>query len=569
MQYIKRPSNQELLAHDGVPMQRQTSEAREEDTYVKKPFRVKSPATSPPILDPPDLNSESSFPTMEYNDVKVDINTSPYHSSQNIHPGYEEPKYVHFQRKPDDPGNLGNLDLGGVIKQLVPENKEKNSDSGTVINIGHITIHNNPADPTYYDSLQRRPPEPCLPNHYDYPGPQRGYHGNQGTATTPEEEIYIRLPDKTAVEHSQSSVNHDHHKIDPYRETKNFLPNSRSPSCRTQDTQTEQTEAENSISQVMEDGPAQITIQHRNSGGPPNAFDVQLTLKDSKQRWIGELKPSPTLESNPVPLSSLDLSENTYDSHTKSPDRHYPKLSQVMGPVRTSLPTERSLETVNTDLEMTDLNDDGMTTLSDEHTVLKLPKSSEGEARGYIRQPAPPVENPVYMQGSVCRAPRMNGKEGSSIRTNEYQGSLNLNKGWSMSTPDMRHVVPTPTRSSWGSPIHQCEVDGFFSVHDERAIEEAKAMLENSGEDGNWLVTSAVRQPMQSYYLHFRLLGKTNSFPINRVKGKRIAIDTSSSTSFSCLCKLIKHYTQKKNLPGLDKKLGNAFIMSTTSSTRL
>lgn len=554
----------DLSLDSGVPSHSQTNVR--EDTYVKAPFPRETSETPSPPLYTHQYPSEPSLRGMEYNAVQIDMNASPYDSIHNAQLRRDEPTYVKVQK----PENQENVGIGDILRQLTNDIKEKNSDSsGSVIHIGNITINNSIPDPPYhYGSVPRRPPDPCRPNPYDYL-----YHPkSQISPSTPEENPYIGVgPPKTPVEHGQGSGTPD---ITPYRETRDFI--SRRSSDRTRDSRSGLREAENNTQTGAEGNTPKITIQSRQSpDGPLNTFDVHLTLPGSNQCWEGELKPSTVSASERVLTPVLGLPENTYDSHTKSHATNYPTIARVIDAT-----TERVAESDNNDKESLYKNDDRGASRANEENILKL--SEDGAAGTTSKVEVHSVDNPIYMTRPNDRfvvhslsMENVNRQEKLSYTMDAVHEGRSFQKGWTMSqsTPDVR-------RSSWiraslstlnkpQNGSHQCDVEGFFSVHDERAIDEAKSILEHEGEDGNWLVSSAVRQPMQTYCLHVRIHDRTYSFPINKMKGGKIAIDTSSSKSFACLCKLIKCYSKKKKLPSQNMSLGNAFKMPPPCQTHL
>ncbi|XP_060075952.1 uncharacterized protein LOC132555622 [Ylistrum balloti] len=552
-----------MSTDSGIPLQSNSREGRE-DTDVKAP-----------ILAKPQISSESDI---IYNGVKSNIHTTPYVSETNPLPSNFDP-YVHLKPKHDIPENNGNGDIRDILKQLVGENKEKNPGSGNVINIGNINIYNSP-DQQYYGTAFRRPPDPCVPHHYDYPEhPKGGYT----SPTVSEEDVYIGRSDrKTAVEHNQSSVPDDEH-IKPYRVTRNFLSNSR-PFSGIRDTSTptqlEQRAARHAKLQGPEETPTRIIIQPRHSSEDrPRVYDVQLIMKDSKQRWEGELKSSSTQDLNQEPLSPADTSnseDSTYNSHSEPRDGIRPTISEDIW-ISPQSGRQQDTEINRTAQTMSnDYNEDieEKWNSADDNTIVKVPSSATEDYQGYTKERVNSVVNPVYMRTPSFGFAKYNNPPGYTNYPPEYSnemqashGNQNLNRGWSMSqsTPDIRQNALVRT-SSWfpSKPkvsSHQCSIAGFVTMHDEKTIEDAKEMLESNGKDGNWLVTSAVRQPMQSHCLHVRLHSKISSFPINKAKNNKLNIDTTRSKSFACICKLIYYYTNKKNLPNQDVKLADAFRM--------
>ncbi|OWF40765.1 hypothetical protein KP79_PYT04937 [Mizuhopecten yessoensis] len=426
-------------------------------------------------------------------------------------------------------------------------------------------------------------------------GPNQDDHLRRKSLSTSEEEMYIGIPgNRTPVEHSgteQPSLIVDDH-IDPYRETQNFLIQSRPNSTRSQHTQsspqTEQRDAEPVKPHGPEGNPTQMTIHPRHSpDGSLEKFDVQLVRQGSNQRWTCELKPSQTSKSHSrsPSIDTLDT-DVTYDSHRQARDRNRPTVPLTLESAGTLQPTERW---PNTDPSYkTTFNEDRrLPYCGDDNTLVKEISSPVGEELcRHIGQRVTYVENPVYMADQPFRS---TNNLTSSVNTQNmlgYSGEMEpsrpgvhmntvVGRSMSQSAPDIRQVTPFPPQTTRRPTVfpnklktrgHACVVHGYFNIHDEKAIEDAKKRLETDGEDGNWLVTLAIRQPMHSICLHVRLQNKTNSFPINNLKGERISIDTTNKKSFKCLCKLINYYTVKKTLPNQKVKLAKAFQLQQRGS---
>ncbi|XP_021373571.1 uncharacterized protein LOC110463368 [Mizuhopecten yessoensis] len=591
MEYNTLSHNREPSNDSGLPKNSLSSDAREEDqTYVKNAFPGNPPS---PMLGSYSPKSEPALAPseMNYNEVKLDVNTSQYFSGQKVPPRTAEPNYVTLHPKPDNPVNM---DIGDVIKQAIAAGQEKNPNSSVVIHIGNVTINNAP-DPTYYGHVTRPPPEPCLPHQYHDVGQPGDDHLRRKSLSTSEEEMYIGIPgNRTPVEHSgteQPSLIVDDH-IDPYRETQNFLIQSRPNSTRSQHTQsspqTEQRDAEPVKPHGPEGNPTQMTIHPRHSpDGSLEKFDVQLVRQGSNQRWTCELKPSQTSKSHSrsPSIDTLDT-DVTYDSHRQARDRNRPTVPLTLESAGTLQPTERW---PNTDPSYkTTFNEDRrLPYCGDDNTLVKEISSPVGEELcRHIGQRVTYVENPVYMADQPFRS---TNNLTSSVNTQNmlgYSGEMEpsrpgvhmntvVGRSMSQSAPDIRQVTPFPPQTTRRPTVfpnklktrgHACVVHGYFNIHDEKAIEDAKKRLETDGEDGNWLVTLAIRQPMHSICLHVRLQNKTNSFPINNLKGERISIDTTNKKSFKCLCKLINYYTVKKTLPNQKVKLAKAFQLQQRGS---